>query len=332
MKVLFIGGTGVMSTEVTRLALERGMDITMVNRGNHPERVPEGVKVINGSLDDADVQAQVTAEYWDVVMNFVVYKPEQAERDIQLFNGKCVHYLVVTSACIYEKPVHALPMTESTHVANSVWGYANDKIAMEEIYRKAYKELDFPVTMVRPSHTYNKWTLPLGFGSAWPVISRIQRGLPIIIHGDGSSVWTITQARDVAKGMIGLFGNSHAFGETVHLTTDEFLTWDDIYKSIARALHKDINIVHISTDMICDAYPEELGHFMGDATHCAIFDNTKIKRLVPGFQCEVQADAGLRESVEYILAHPELHVESPEFDEKCDKLLAAREAFMSLFK
>lgn len=332
MKCLFIGGTGVMSTEVTALALKKGMDITMINRGNHMDRIPEGVKLIKGDLDEVSVQEQIKDEYYDIVMNFVVYKPEAAERDIRLFNGKCSQYLVVTSACIYEKPVKAFPLTESACVANSPWDYARDKIAMEEVYRKAYKELGFPVTLVRPSHTYCMWSIPVSLGGGWEVVSRILRDKPVVVQGDGLTVWTITHARDVAVGMVGLFGNSHAIGEAVHITTDEIITWDDIYKSIARVLHKEVKLVHISTEMICAAMPNEWGHFMGDISHCAIYDNTKIKRLVPAYHAETTADEGLREAVEYLMAHPEMQKDNPEFDAKCDALVAAYEAFKKSFE
>ncbi|MBR0463305.1 MAG: NAD-dependent epimerase/dehydratase family protein [Clostridia bacterium] len=330
MKVLIIGGTGIMSTEVTRLALEKGMEVWQVNRGNHPERIPDAVRLLKGSIDDESIQKELSGQRFDVVMDFVVFKPEQAERDVRLFLGKCGHYLVVTSACIYEKPIRSFPITESARVSSSPWDYAVDKIRCEEVYQKAYRELNFPVTLVRPSHTYCKWALPLalsGRTGGWSVLSRMLKGKPVLMHGDGLTLWTITHARDVAKGMVGLFGNSHAIGEAVHITTDETLSWDDIYASIARVLGVELKLVHVSTEMLCRYFPEEWGHFMGDTAHTAIYDNTKIKRLVPGFAATTSADEGLREAVEYILANPALQKEDPEFDALCDRVVASVEAF-----
>ncbi|MBO4356337.1 MAG: NAD-dependent epimerase/dehydratase family protein [Clostridia bacterium] len=330
MKALFIGGTGIMSTEVTRLALSKGIEVWHVNRGNHPDRIPEGVKLIKGSIDDKDVQEAVSDERFDVVMDFIVFTPEQAERDVRLFNGKCGHYLVVTSACIYEKPIKSYPITESAHIANSLWNYAVNKIRCEEVFMRAYKETGFPVTLVRPSHTYCEWSLPValcGRSGGWTIISRMLRSKPVIIHGDGLTLWTVTHARDVAKGMVGLFGNSHAIGEAVHLTTDEVISWDDIYSSIARVLGVTPKFVHVSTEMLCRFFPNEWGHFMGDTAHTAIYDNTKIKRLVPGFSATTTADQGIRESVEYLLSHPERQIEDPDFDALCDRVVDACEQF-----
>ena len=326
MKVLLIGGTGVMSTEVTRLLLEQGAEVVHVNRGNHPELMPKEVRLIKGDLDTPEVQAALADMVFDVVMNFVIFKPEQAERDVRLFAGRCSHYLVVSSACIYEKPFKSFPITESACIAHTPWGYAQDKINCEAVYRRAYLEQEFPVTIVRPSHTYCERWIPFaltGKTGGWSVISRMKRGLPILVHGDGLTLWTITHARDVAKGMVGLFGNHHAIGEAVHITTDEVLTWDEIYKSVARVLGVKANLVHVSTEMLIKYFPANRGQWMGDMAHTAIYDNTKIKRLVPGFAATTTADAGLREGVEYLLAHPELQVEDPEFDEVCERVLEA---------
>ena len=334
MKVLLIGGTGVMSTEVSKLAVSEGMELTMLNRRNHPERIPEGAEVIEGSIDDPAVQERLKREFYDVVMDFIVFTPDQAKRDVELFNGRCGHYLVVTSACIYEKPIKVLPATEGSTVGNSPWDYAKDKMACEEVYRAAYKELGFPVTMVRPSHTYCDWALPVsltGKGGGWNIISRMKRGLPVLVQGDGLTVWTITHGRDVAKGMVGLFGNGSAIGEAVHITTDEFLTWDEIYRDIARPLGAPPRLVHVSTEMLCHAFPGNYGQLFGDISHCGIYDNTKIKRLVPGFCATTTAARGLRDAVMYHLAHPELQVEDPDFDRRCEEVLEAVEAFNARF-
>ena len=332
MKVLLIGGTGNISKEVSKLAVTRGMDLYLLNRGNRPDKIPESATLLRGDIDSPETQEMLADKRFDAVVNFIVFRPEQAERDIRLFNGKCGQYVEISTACIYEKPLRTFPITESAHIANTPWDYAENKIACEEVYHKAYCEKGFPITFFRPSHTYSEEMIPTGLGGGWAVASRMLRGKPVIVHGDGLTLWTITHSRDVAKGIVGILGNTHAIGEAVHCTTDEVLTWDDIYNSIARALGVKAELVHISTEMLTAVFPWEYGHFMGDTAHTAIYDNTKIKRLVPGFEATVSADEGIRESVQYHLDHPELQREDPNFDALCDKLLNAREAFFKAAK
>lgn len=332
MKVLLIGGTGIISTEVTRLAAERGMEVTVLNRGKRPACLPDGVKSITADMaDEADVRAKLAGQYFDAVADFIVFTPEEIERDIRLFSDRCDQYVFISSACIYRKPLVVFPVTESTPTHNPIWPYADSKVRCEAALTEAYRQGKIPMTIVRPSHTYCDWQLPVslcGDNGPWGVAARMKAGKPVFVHGDGLTLWTVTHSRDAARGIVGLLGNRHAIGETVHITSDEVVPWDEIYRTIGRALGVTPKLLHVSSEMLCAFFPQEYGHLLGELANCSLFDNTKIKRLVPGFTATTRMDEGVTSAVRYHLAHPELQREDPVFDATCDRMLAAYEAFM----
>lgn len=327
MKVLFIGGTGTISLACARLAAQSGMQVTLLNRGSHPELVPEGARLLRADINDADSTEKLLAgEKFDAVADFNSFTPEQAGRDIDLFSGKTEQFLFISSASVYQKPPVRYPITESTPAKNPFWKYSQDKITCEELFTAAYRRDGFPVTIVRPSHTYDERKLPVaihGKKGSWQVVERIRQGKPVIVHGDGLTLWTLTYSSDFAAGFCGLLGNPHALGETVHITGDEAITWNDVYETIGRALGVKPNLVHIPSDFLAAFDPDLLGNLLGDKAYCMMFDNSKIKKLVPGFCAKIRFDEGARRCVDYLLSHPESQVPDPDFDAWCDKVVAA---------
>ncbi|WP_411676181.1 SDR family oxidoreductase [Caproicibacter sp.] len=332
MKVLLIGGTGTISSAAVKLALSRGASVTLLTRGTHPEFVPEGAECIRADIaDEEKVRQLLSGTAFDAVADFTVMTPEQAARDISLFTGKTGQFIFISSASAYQKPPVRYPITESTPLRNPFWSYSRNKIACEELFTAAYRSEGFPVTIIRPSHTYSKRNVPLavhGENGSWQVLQRILSGKPVIVHGDGLTLWTFTHADDFAKGFCGLLGNPHAIGEAVHITSDEAITWNDAYEAIGAALGVKPNLVHIPSDFLAAFDPELLGKLLGDKACCGVFDNTKLKRLVPGFQAEIRFADGVRRSVEYLRSHPELQTPDPEFDAWCDRVVAAHFAGM----
>ena len=335
MKALFIGGTGTISTAVVnRLAGDPRWDVWLLNRGNRADVVPHGVHQIIADIhDEAAVARKLDGLAFDVVCEFIGFRVEDVERDVRLFSGKTRQYIYISSASAYHKPAASPIITEGTTLANPHWQYSRDKIACEEYLMKAYREEGFPVTIVRPSHTYDERTIPLGVNGKngfWQVIRRMQQGKPVIIHGDGSSLWTLTHSRDFAVGFTGLMGNRHAIGEAFHITGDETLTWDQIYATVADALGVRLNAVHVSSEYLA-AVGERYGYdfeggLIGDKAVTVIFDNSKLKRAVPDMRTSIRFDQGVRMSLDYVLSHPERQREDPEFDAWCDRVIAALEA------
>ena len=311
MRVLFIGGTGNISTACARLALEAQMDLYILSRGNHRNKELEGASFLTADINKlADVKKALNGKVFDVVVNFIAYTPEEAERDIQLFSGKCGQYIFISSASAYQKPLSHHLITESTPLANPYWDYSRDKIACEDLLMKAYREKGFPITIVRPSHTYET-VIPAAIGSweDFTLIERMRQGKEIIIHGDGTSLWTMTHSRDFAKGFVGLLGNIHAPGHSFHITSDEVLTWNQIYEAMAEAAGVGLNAVHISSDFIiqiADKMGQEgmRGNLLGDKANSAIFDNSKIKRFVPDYVATIPFREGIKQTVEWFDAHP----------------------------
>ncbi|MDR1664467.1 MAG: SDR family oxidoreductase [Clostridiales bacterium] len=330
MKILFIGGTGVISTEITKRCIALGWDVTLLNRGRQSGRLPEGVKARNWNADINDesaVRSLLEGETFDVVANFINFTPGQAERDVRLFSGKTKQYIFISSASAYQKPLSDYLIRESTPLANPYWEYSREKIACENILTDAYRKHGFPFTVVRPSHTYDIYSLPVGLHGekgAWQVIKRMMDGKPVLVQGDGSSLWTVTHSRDFAKGFTGLMGNLHAIGEAVHITSDESLTWNQIYASIGGALNVEPKLYHVSSDFLCACEPSFTGPLHGDKSVSVVFDNSKLKRLVPGFAAEIRFDQGARWSVEYFLSHPEAQKEDPVFDAFTESVIAAQ--------
>ena len=334
MKALFIGGTGTISTAIVkRLAEELGWDVWVMNRGNRADVLPEGVhQIICDVSDEAAAANALEGMEFDVVGEFIGFTVDQVERDYRLFKGKTKQYIYISSASAYNKPAANYIITEGTTLANPHWEYSRNKIKCEEFLMKKYREEGFPVTIVRPSHTYDERHVPLGVhgkNGFYQVIKRMQEGKPVIIQGDGSSLWTVTFNKDFAIGYTGLMGNRHAIGEAFQITGDETLTWDQIYQTIADALGVELKAYHVSSDFLSaagDKYGFDFeGSLTGDKSVSVVFDNSKLKRLVPEMKTTVRFDQGVRIALDYVLSHPECQVEDPEFDEWCDKVIAALE-------
>ncbi|HPJ01276.1 MAG TPA: SDR family oxidoreductase [Candidatus Limiplasma sp.] len=325
MKALLVGGTGTISTAVSALLVEQGWELYLLNRGNRGALVPEGAHVITADISDMDdVEDKLSGMHFDVVADFIAFTTDHVRRDIELFEDLCDQYIFISSASAYQKPLSNPVITESTPLFNPYWEYSRNKIACEKKLMKAYRKTGFPITIVRPSHTYGDTSVPLavhGREGSYSVIERIRQGKPVIIHGDGSSLWTMTHNTDFAKAFCGLMGNIHAIGETYQITSDESLTWNQIYEIIASALGVELHAVHIPTDILAACSAEFYGGIKGDKAHTVIFDNTKIKRAVPGFTATVRFDQGVRRTLDYVLSHAECRKPDPAFDAWTDEMI-----------
>lgn len=323
MKVLFVGGTGTISMAISRQLLEEEHELYLMNRGNRSSMLPERVHSIVVDVENEDEVGKLLGDMrFDVVADFIAFEKRQLERDYRLFKGKCSQFIYISSASAYQKPLSDYRITEGTPLSNPYWEYSRNKIEGEEYLMKLYREEGFPVTIVRPSHTYDERSVPLGVhgkNGSYQVIKRMLEGKPVIIHGDGTSLWTMTHSSDFAKGFIGLMGNIHAIGEAVQITSDESVTWNQAYEAIARALGVPLLAMHVSSEFLdaCSDYDFQ-GSLLGDKANSVVFDNTKLKRLVPGFTAQVRYDQGIKKTVEYVLSHPECQCEDPEFDAWCD--------------
>jgi nucleoside-diphosphate-sugar epimerase len=309
MKVLFIGGSGNISFPVSQLSLQNDIELYHLNRGNRPSI--KGVKTLRADIGNrAEAKKALLNHTWDVVVNWIAFTPEDILRDFELFGGKTRQYIFISSASAYQKsPVNHV-ITESTPLKNPVWEYSRDKIACEELLVKLYQEKDFPVTIVRPSHTYYS-VLPVTLGgwTEYTVVDRMKKGMPIVIQGDGTSLWTLTHASDFAKGFVGLMNNRHAIGEAFHITSDEVLSWNQIYETLAEAAGCNANIVHIPSDYIADFadkhnFPSVRGTLLGDKTHSSLFDNSKIKRFVPTYKATTPFSEGIKQTLQWFEAEP----------------------------
>lgn len=335
MRALFIGGTGTISTAISRLAIEKGWELTLLNRGNKPEFVPEGAHVLQADINDTEkVREMIRDLEFDAVADFIAFVPQHIERDIALFSGKTRQYIFISSASAYQKPPSCFRITESTPLANPYWEYSRNKIACEERLMREYRSNGFPATIVRPSHTYNETSIPLAIHgkSSWSVVDRMMKGKKVIIPGDGSSLWTLTHSSDFARAFIGLMGNPAAIAHPIHITSDEALTWDQIYDSIGNALGVPVKKFHVASDFLVGCDPGYEGPLTGDKSASVIFDNSKIKRFVPEYAATVRFDQGVRMSVQYLLAHPGLQVPDPVFDSFCDRVIAAQQKALEYFR
>ena len=334
MRALFIGGTGTISMGIVkRLAQDPQWEVFLLNRGNRKSKVPSSVKQITADInDEADVKSKLEGMTFDVVSDFIAFGVKAVERDYRLFSGKTKQYIFISSASAYNKPAASYVITEGTTLANPYWEYSRNKIACEEFLLKKYREEGFPVTIVRPSHTYDERHIPLGVHGDkgfYQVIRRMQQGKPVIIQGDGSSLWALTFNSDFAIGFTGLMGNRHAIGEAFQITGDEILTWDQIYGTIADALGVELKPYHVSSDFLSEA-GEKYGYdfrggLLGDKAVSVVFDNSKLKRLVPQMTTNVPFHKGARMALDYVLAHPDEYEEDPEFDRFCDRVIDALE-------
>ncbi|HOO83136.1 MAG TPA: NAD-dependent epimerase/dehydratase family protein [Prolixibacteraceae bacterium] len=328
MKVLFIGGTGNISTASSRLAIDRGIDLYHLNRGITKRNIP-GVKNIVADMANSQQVADALKEhFFDVVVNFIAFKPEDVKRDIALFRGKTKQYIFISSASAYQKPGGHPVITESTPLCNPYWDYSRDKITCEEILNNEFRNSGFPITIVRPSLTYET-VIPVAIGSwtDFTIVERMRQGRKVIIHGDGTSLWTITHSADFAKGFVGLLGHQQAIGHSFHITSDEILTWNQIYEAVANAAGANLNAVHIASDFICDVADQMGLHWMrggllGDKSQSVIFDNSKIKRFVPGFTANIPFSEGIKQTIEWFEADPQRMVIDQSNNDFIDKVLA----------
>ena len=330
-KALFIGGTGTISTAITaRLANDPTWELTLLNRGNRSEEVPACVRQIFADVsDEADVARKLDGKQWDCVCDFIGFTPDQVERDWRLFRGRTAQYMYISSASAYQKPPRSPFITEQTPLENPFWAYSRNKIACEDFLFRKYCEEGFPVTVIRPSHTYGDRSVPVGVHGdkgSWQVLKRMLDGKPVIIHGDGSSLWTLTHNSDFARGFVGLMGHPQAIGEAFQITSDETLTWDQIHETIAEALGVPLHSYHVASEFLDAAGPYDFrGGLIGDKARTVLFDNAKLKRLVPDFRTEVPFTKGVRQTISHILSHPELQVPDPAFDAWCDRLIGTLE-------
>ena len=332
MRILIIGGTGTISSAITRQLAASGQDLWLLNRGTRKQEVPAGVKQIVADISNEEEVMRLLGDMqFDAVCEFIGFVPEQVERDIRLFKGRTRQYVYISSASAYNKPASNHVINEGTTLANPYWEYSRNKIACEELLMREYRENAFPVTIVRPSHTYCERSVPVsvhGPKGSWQVLKRMIDGKPVVVQGDGSSLWTLTWNEDFARGFIGLLGNPKAIGEAFQIMSDESLTWNQIYKCVADALGVAFHPYYVSSEFLATVAPKEYdftGNLLGDKSVTVVFDCSKLKRVVPGFQATTRFHEGVRRCVDYLLSHPELQVEDEEFDAWCDQVIAAQE-------
>jgi len=316
---LFIGGNGIISSACSALAVERGFDLTLLNRGTDSKRPPiEGAHHLAG---DADHLEDVDLGEYDVVVNFRSFLPSAVEKDVALFTGRTGQYVYISSASAYQKPVARLPITESTPLHNPWWQYSRDKIASEDVLVAAYRTAGFPATIVRPSHTYDRTLIPIEGG--WTQLDRMLRGEPVVVHGDGTSLWTLTHNTDFAVAFVGLLNNPRAIGDTFQITSDEVLPWDAITNILGDALGVTPSIVHVASETIARTIPEWGPGLLGDKAHSVIFDNTKVRSVVPEYRAVTPFWKGAREIAEWHLASPDRQKVDADLNARLDALVAA---------
>jgi nucleoside-diphosphate-sugar epimerase len=326
VNALFIGGTGQISAACARRAVELGIDVDLLNRGREGRRpVPEGVRVLQADIrDPAATRAAIGAREFDVVVDFVAFTPDHVQADIDLFTGRCGQYVFISSASAYQTPVSRLPIVESTPLRNPVWPYSQAKIACEDLLTRAYRDDGFPATIVRPAHTYDRTQVP--YDTGWTMVDRMRRGKEVVVHGDGTSLWTLTHGDDFAKGFAGLLGRPQAIGDSFHITSDEVLTWDQIHAILADAAGVEPRIVHVASDSI-RAADEEWGlALVGDKAHSLVFDNSKIRGMVPDYVATIPFSRGAREIVDWHDEDPSRRQVDPRMDALIDRLVAAARA------
>ncbi len=325
MKVLYIGGTGNISTASSRRALDNGIELWHINRGKTLSSL-NGVKTITCDINNPNHARQALAGHeWDCVVNWIAFTPEQVKRDLALFSHHTRQYIFISSASCYQTPLQNPVITEQTPLSNPFWQYSRDKITCEDLLLQAFRDSGFPATIVRPSHTYsNVIPIPIGGWTDYTTVDRIKKGLPIVVHGDGSSLWVVTHAEDFAKGFNGLIGNEKAIGEAFHITSDELLTWNQIHQQLAAAVGAEAEIVHVTTDKICRFDPEEyVGSLLGDKATSVIFDNSKIKRFVPDFRATIPFAEGIKRVIDWFEAEPSRQIVNAADNAFIDRLIAS---------
>lgn len=324
MKVLFIGGTGIISAAVSRAAVAAGVDLYLLNRGLRQADVPGAQFLVADAREVEDVRAALAGQRFDVVVDWIAFTPQDIRRDLSLYQGHVGQFVFISSASAYQKPPLEYIITESTPLSNPYWQYSRDKIACEELLTRAYADDRFPVTIVRPSLTYDH-LLPVAIGGwgSYTLADRIKAGRPIIIHGDGSSLWVVTHSEDFARGFLPLLGNAQAIGQAYHITSDEVLTWDQIYRTIAEALGIEARVVHIPSEFIVEVAPEMTGTLLGDKTWSVVFDNSKIKHVAPAFQAVITLGEGVRRAIAWFEADPHRRTVVDAVNAEMDRILRA---------
>lgn len=330
MKILIIGGTGTISTAISQRLADSGCELYIINRGNTNDKLRSHIHFITADINDEQSVLKKLGELkFDAVCDFIGFVQPQLERDFRLFGGRTKQFVYISSASAYNKLPADYIITEGTSLANPFWEYSRNKIQCEEYLMKLYRDNGFPVTIVRPSHTYCETAVPLGVhgkNGSWQVIKRMLDGKPVIIHGDGTSLWTMTDSRDFAEGFIGLLGNPHAIGEAFQITSDETLTWNQIYQTIAKCLNVELKPYYVSSEFLAAVSDYDFtGSLIGDKANSVVFDNSKLKKAVPGFRPKIRFEEGIRNTLEYVLSHKECQTEDEEFDKWCDKVIAALE-------
>ncbi len=331
MKILFLGGTGIISTACTQLALARGHEVTLLNRSNR-SAIP-GARQLVSDINDPALADKLARDHFDAIVDFIAFDPAAIEQRLALFRGRTAQYVFISSASAYQKPLTHYLVTESTPLANPLWDYSRDKIACEDRLLRAYRDDAFPITIVRPSLTYGDLVIPLAVNSwqqSFTAIARLRAGKPLIVPGDGLTLWTITHNTDFAKGLVGLLGHSGAIGHAFHITSDEALTWNQIYQQTAEAAGvPHPQLVHVASDFLTTCFPDTLGSLLGDKSHCALFDNSKIKRFVPDFVATTRYRDGIRQTIRAFDADPRRQTVDTALDAKWDRLLDAYSAALT---
>jgi nucleoside-diphosphate-sugar epimerase len=328
-KLLFIGGTGVISSSCVRRALELGHEVAVLNRGTTSSRpLPDGVEVIQADARDRDSMRKALGDReFDSVSNFIAFTPDHVQADIEQFSGRCGQYVFISSASAYQTPLQRIPILESTPLNNSEWEYSRNKIACENLLVEAHRENSFPATIVRPAHTYERTSMPLIGG--WTTIDRMRRGEGVIVHGDGTSLWTLTHSDDFAHAYVGLLANSLAVGDSFHITSDFAYTWNQIYTILAHAAGAEPNLVHVSSEMIADVHPDWGPGLVGDKAHCLVFDNSKVKALVPDYVSKIPFERGAREIIDWYDADESRRTIDDTANKAMDRLIELRESARS---
>lgn len=330
MRILIIGGTGTISTAISRRLADSGHELYIINRGNTNDKLQSHIKFIRADINDEKAVSESLGDMkFDAVCDFIGFVQPQLERDYRLFGGRTKQFVYISSASAYNKPCADHIITEGTSLANPFWEYSRNKIQCEEYLMKLYRDEGFPVTIVRPSHTYCETSVPLGVhgrNGSWQVIKRMLEGKPVIIHGDGTSLWTMTDSSDFAEGFIGLLGNPHAIGETFQITSDETLTWNQIYRTIADCLGVEFKPYYVASEFLAAVSDYDFtGSLIGDKANSVVFDNSKLKRAVPYFHPKISFAEGIKNTLDYVLLHKECQTEDEEFNKWCDKVIAALE-------
>jgi nucleoside-diphosphate-sugar epimerase len=324
MKVLFIGGTGIISTAVSHLAVERGIDLTLLNRGQRPISIPGAEVVTADAYRPDEVRAALQGRQFDAVVDWIAFTEPDIERDIALFRDMTRQFIFISSASAYQKPVTHPIITESTPLYNPYWEYSRNKIRCEDRLMRAYREEGFPVTIVRPSHTYDKsFPAAIGGGTSYTLVDRLLNGRPIIVHGDGTSLWTLTHSEDFAKAFVGLLGNPRAIGHAFHITSDEALTWNQITKTLAAAVGVEANIVHIASDFIVKVMPDRYGSLLGDKSWSVMFDNTRIKTFVPEYVATIPFHTGIRRTLAWYAEDASRRTVDADLNAQIDRVIDA---------